>query len=187
MAKQDFSFDFDNAKSRAGVEKKVFIRIPKEDGTGYEFLTLGTLNRIAWNVDVPLKPIYSLGRHTANGAGTGTKKVNGVLSFNVMETSTIEYLNKQAAAMNKGAGVNGKDYLKLSDLPYFDVVLISADENDTSGRYSKRIIRGIKINSETAAIGSDVIAMNEEYTFKAMNVSSLQESEVGALKSVSLK
>lgn len=182
MAAETFEFDFDEAKSRAGVEKKVFIRIPKKGSEGWTFLTLGTLNRVSWNTNIQLKPIYSLGRKSANGAGTGVKSINGVLSFNVMDTSTIEYLKKQAA--EAGIDAEAVTNLRMSELPRFDVVLISADENDVSGRHSKRIIRGIQINSESTAAGSDVIAMNEEYTFKAISVSSLQEHEIKAFDEV---
>lgn len=180
MAEKTFEFDFDDAKSRSGIEKKVFIRVPKKDGSGWAFLTLGTLTRISWNIGIQQKPIYSLGRKSANGAGTGVKTVNGVLAFNVMDTSTIEYLKEQA----KAEGIDIIKDLRMSELPKFDVVLISADENDVTGRYSKRIIRGIKINSESTAAGSDVIAMNEEYTFKAISVSSLQSHEIEAFNEI---
>lgn len=179
MAKENFDFDFDNTKSRSGIEKKVFIRVPSVTG-GWTFLTLGTLNRISWNTNIQQKPIYSLGRKSANGAGTGVKSIDGVLSFNVMDTSTIEYLKNQA----KTEGIETITGLRMSELPRFDVVLISADENDVSGKHSKRIIRGVQINSESTATGSDVVAMNEEYTFKAISVSSLQEHEIKAFNEV---
>lgn len=181
MAQQEFSFDFDNAKSRSGIEKKVFIRVPKKGEEGFIFLTLGTLTRIAWNTHIQQKPIYSLGRKSANGAGTGVETISGVLAFNVMDTSTIEYLKRQCEEHGQ---IELSKSLRMSELPLFDVVLISADENDVSGRSSKRIIRGIKINSESTAIGSDVIAMNEEYSFKAISVSSLKEHEIKAFASV---
>lgn len=174
----DFEFDFDNGnKSRSGIEKKVFIRIPRKDGEeGYDFLTLGTLARIAWNINIQNKPIFSMGRKTANGSGTGVKSVSGLLAFNVMETSTIEYLKNQY----KETVEDQRSELKMSELPMFDVVLVSGDENDLTGSYSKRVITGVQIFSESGATGTDVIAMMEEYSFKAINVGALKLAELEA-------
>lgn len=172
----DFQYDYsNNANSRAGCEKKVFIKLPRPDGNGHIVLTLGTVNRLAFNVSQQVKPVLSIGRISANSAGHGIKTCYGVLAFHVIETSTIEYLKNQIEE------VTGEKYIgafKLHDLDEFDIIMISADENDVSGNYSKRIIRGVKIDSESGALGSDVLSMTEEYTFKARDIGELTAEEI---------
>lgn len=173
----DFEFDFDdrNTNSRSGCEKKVYIRLPKKNADGDMVLTLGTLNRIAFNTSQQAKVVYSMGRKSANQVAHTPSSCYGVLAFHVIETSTIEYLKKQIAE------ITGEQYIgayKLHDLPEVDIILISADENDTSGSYSKRIIRGVTFDSESGAMGSDVLSMTEEYTFKAKKIGELTAEEV---------
>ena len=172
----DYEFNFDdNSNSRSGCEKKVFIKLPKHNGDGYVVLQLGTLNRLAFNMQSSVKLVYSIGRKSANQKAHTPANCFGVLAFHVVQTSTIEYLK------NEIEEVTGEKYIgafKLHDLPEFDIILISADENDTSGNYSKRIIRGVTIDSESGAIGSDVISMTEEYTFKAKKIGELTAEEV---------
>ncbi len=190
----DYEFDFsDNSNSRSGCEKKVFIKLPKQNGEGYAVLELGTLNRLAFNMQSSalnrlafnmqssVKLVYSIGRKSANQKAHTPANCFGVLAFHVIQESTIEYLKKQIAE------VTGEKYIgafKLHDLPEFDIILISSAEDDTSGNYSKRIIRGVTVDSESGAIGSDVISMTEEYTFKARKIGELTAEEVQIYSSV---
>lgn len=176
----DYQYDFTTSKSRSGVEKKIFIKVPKEDGSdGFTFLTLGTLNRLAFNTNTQVQPGYSFGNRQSSHYGNGVSSANGVLSFAVIETSTIEYLKNQYEETH-GIKYPNEAYL-MQDLPEMDIVLISADENDTSGSYSMRIITKVKINSESGAIGSDVTAMTEEVTFVAGRIGELKPRELNAL------
>ena len=178
----DYEFNFDdNSNSRSGCEKKVFIKLPKQNGKGYAVLELGTLNRLAFNMQSSVKLVYSIGRKSANQKAHTPANCFGVLAFHVIQESTIEYLKKQIAE------VTGEKYIgafKLHDLPEFDIILISSAEDDTSGNYSKRIIRGVTVDSESGAIGSDVISMTEEYTFKARKIGELTAEEVQIYSSV---
>lgn len=178
----DYEYDFSNTKSRAGCEKRVYIKLPKIGKKNqYTVLHLGTLTRIAFNTTVSQKPVYSVNRKGANMKCSSPGSCYGVLAFQVINTSTIEYLKNQIEE------ITGEKYIgayRLHDLPKFDIILISADENDTSGNYSKRIIRGVKIDSETGALGSDVLSMTEEYTFKAIKVGELTASELNIYNKV---
>lgn len=176
----DYQFDFTTSKSRSGVEKKIFIKVPKEDGSdGFTFLTLGNLNRLAFNTNTQVQPGYSFGNRQSSHYGNGVSSANGVLSFALVDTSTIEYLKRQYEIIH-GVKYPNEAYL-MQDLPEMDIVLISADENDTSGSYSMRIINKVKITSESGALGSDVIAMSEEFTFVASKIGELKPRELDAL------
>ena len=180
-ADYEFEFDDDKSNSRSGCEKKVYIKLPKTGGEGYAILTLGTLYRLAFNTTSSVKPIYSIGRKSANAKAHRPSSCYGVLAFHVIETSTIEYMKKQIEQ------ITGEKYIgayRLHDLPKFDIIMISADENDVSGSYSRRIIRGVTIDSESGAMGSDVVAMSEEYTFKATSIGDLTEAELNTYKDV---
>lgn len=175
----DYEWDLsdENNGSRSGCEKKVYIKLPKYGEEGHVVLTLGTLFRLAFNTTASVKPIYSIGRKSANAKAHRPSSCYGVLSFHVIETSTIEYLKKQLEQ------IRGQQYIgafRLHDLPPFDIITISTDENDTTGAYSKRIIRGVTIDSESGAMGSDVVAMSEEYTFKARSIGDLTAEEIKA-------
>lgn len=179
----DYEWDLseENNGSRSGCEKKVYIKLPKLGGERYAILTLGTLYRLAFNTTASVKPIYSIGRKSANAKAHRPSSCYGVLAFHVIETSTIEYLKKQIEQ------ITGEKYIgafRLHDLPAFDIIMISADENDTTGAYSKRIIRGVTIDSESGAMGSDVIAMSEEYTFKARSIGDLTAEELNTYQEV---
>lgn len=173
----DYEFDFQsNTKSRAGCEKIVYIKLPKYGFKDqYVVLELGTLTRISFNTTTAQKPVYSLTRKSANMKCSGPGSCYGVLVFQVINTSTIEYLKNQIREIT---GSKYIDAFRLQDLPDFDIILISADENDTSGNYSKRIIRGVTIDSESGALGSDVLAISEEYTFKAVKIGELTAKEL---------
>lgn len=176
----DYEWDLsdENNGSRSGCEKKVYIKLPKLGG-GHVVLTLGTLYRLAFNTTASVKPIYSIGRKSANAKAHRPSSCYGVLAFHVIQTSTIEYMKKQIEQ------ITGEKYIgayKLHDLPAFDIIMISSDENDVSGSYSKRIIRGVTIDSESGAMGSDVVAMSEEYTFKANSIGDLTAEELEMYK-----
>ena len=56
----DYEFNFDdNSNSRSGCEKKVFIKLPKQNGDGYVVLQLGTLNRLSFNMQSSVLYILS--------------------------------------------------------------------------------------------------------------------------------
>ena len=153
--------------SFSGTELQAFIRI---DG---ETIKLGELEGIGGVIKTQYKPLLVIGSSEPIALAKGERIIQGSLKFSVFYESALKIIQNGLKTKASTNYETIKALVSVDQLPPFDIIIVAIKE-DNPGVKAKKVIRGVEIFSESSSMGTDVIAISEDYSFSARTIEPLK-------------
>lgn len=145
-------------------DMRVLARSPQQG----EPILLGTLSMLSYSSHRDKFPVVSLGMRGVRGFTRGHRTIAGSLAFQSIDTGAFHKMVKAIAQM---WGRKDTSYILADELPPFDVVVTSINEEGGSSVFS---IYGVGILDFGTSFTLDQLIPNETYSFAATTVSTPQ-------------
>lgn len=150
-------------KTFSGVDTLAFAMFPNAKP-----ILLGSLTTISYSIYREKRPVPILGKINTGGYTRGMRSISGTLIFNLISQHFIRDLVEQIPYLKS------HNKLKPDELPFFDIMIIAANEYGAS---SKMMIYGIDIFEGSQILSIQDILIENVIGFVARDIDDFEKRE----------